>query len=110
MEIVHRQADGGGEGGREFVWDGSAEVGLVERLNTEAEAAHVHGPDCKHSHQEEPTPEMAELEANLVEVAHALAERYGDAGPTLEQEKEFMREWLVGKGRSQEEVDEILAE
>lgn len=109
MEIIHQQADSGGDGGREFVWDGSMEAGLVEAINAE-EAGHVHGPNCGHDRQAEPTPEMAELEANLVEVAHSLAERYGDAGPTPEQEKLFMREWLLGKGRSQEEVDAILAE
>lgn len=110
MEIIHQQADSDGEGAREFVWDGSMEAGLVESINAEAEAGHVHGPDCGHSHQADPTPEMAELEANLVEVAHALSERYGDGGPSPEQEKEFVREWLVSKGRSQEEVDAILAE
>ncbi len=54
------------------------------------------------------TYDAAELEANVIEVAQALQVRYGDAGPTPEQEKEFMREWLVGKGRSKEEVDSIL--
>jgi hypothetical protein len=115
LEIIHRQADSGGDGGQEFVWDGSMEAGLMEAINAgagaaEPEAGHVHGPDCGHSHQEDPTPDMVELEANLVEVAHALFERYGDAGPTPEQEREFMREWLTGKGRSKEEVDAILAE
>jgi hypothetical protein len=115
LEITHRQADGGGDGGREFVWDGSMEPGLMDAINTESgagepEAGHVHGPDCGHSYQEDPTPDMAELESNLIEVAYALAERYGDAGPTPEQERQFMREWLLGKGRSQEEVDLILAE
>ncbi|CAN5854417.1 hypothetical protein BH23ACT12_BH23ACT12_04480 [soil metagenome] len=117
MEIIHRQADGDGDGGQEFVWDGNMEVGLMDAINAEtggADAipgpAHVHGPDCNHSHQEDPAPDMAELEANLIEVAHALVERYGDAGPTPEQEKEFMREWLLGKGRSQDEVNAILAE
>lgn len=110
MEIIHQQPDSGGEDGREFVWDGSMEAGLVEAINAEAEAGHVHGPDCGHSHQADPTPDMAELEANLIEVARTLSERYGEAGPTPEQEKEFMREWLTGKGRSQEEVDSILAE
>jgi len=109
VEIIHQQADSGGDGGQEFVWDGSMEAGLVEAINAEAETAHVHGPDCGHSHQEEPTPDMVELEANLIEVAHELVERYGDTGPTAEQEREFMREWLLGKGRSQEEVDAILA-
>jgi hypothetical protein len=108
VEINHQQADSGG--GREFVWDGSMEAGLVEAINAEAETGHVHGPDCGHSHQIEPTPEMAALEANLIEVAHALSERYGDAGPSPDEEREFMREWLLGKGRSQEEVDAILAE
>jgi hypothetical protein len=110
LEIIHQQADGGGEGDREFVWDGSMEAGLLESVKAEAGAGHVHGPDCGHSHQVEPTPEMAELEANLIEVARDLSERYGDAGPTPEQEKEYMRDWLLGKGRTQEEVDAILAE
>ena len=114
LEIIHRQADSGG-GGQEFVWDGSMEPGLMEAINAEAgtaepEAGHVHGPGCGHSHQVDPSPDMVELEANLIEVAHALSDRYGDAGPTPEQEQEFMREWLLGKGRSQEEVDAILAE
>lgn len=52
--------------------------------------------------------DMAELEASVIEVAQALQARYGDAGPTPEQEKEFMREWLLAKGRTKEEVDSIL--
>ena len=52
--------------------------------------------------------DMAELAANVVEVAQARQARYGDAGPTPEQEKEFMREWLLAKGRTKEEVDSIL--
>ncbi|MEX2588067.1 MAG: hypothetical protein WD602_08765 [Actinomycetota bacterium] len=69
---------------------------------------HVHGPGCGHSHFEGLTPDMAELEANLVEVAHALQAKFGEAGPTAEQEKEFMKEWLVGKGRTPEEADSIV--
>lgn len=115
LEIVHRQADGeGGEDAQEFVWDGSMEAGLIDAIDAEesgsAAEPHVHGPDCGHSHQEDPSPDMAALESNLIEVAHALTERYGDAGPTPEQEMEFMREWLLSKGRSQEEIDAIFTE
>lgn len=115
MEIIHRQADGDGEGGQEFVWDGSMEPGLIDAINVESgagvpEAGHVHGPDCGHSHQQEPAPDLAELESAMIEVAFALAERYGDAPPTPEQERQFLREWLLSKGRSEEEVDLILAE
>lgn len=73
-----------------------------------ADGEHVHGPGCGHSHFEDPSPDMAELEANLVEVAHALHAQFGDQGPTAEQEKEFMREWLIGKGRTPEEADAII--
>ncbi len=110
----------GGEGAEEFVWDGSmdaefmaaiaAETGGGEACAIPAAGEHVHGPGCGHNHQEDPTPDMVDLEANLIEVAHQLQARFGDAGPTPEQEKEFMREWLLGKGRSQEEADAILAE
>lgn len=118
LEIVHRQAGGeSGESGedlQEFVWDGSMEAGLIDAIDAEESGSttepHVHGPDCGHSRQEDPSPDMAELESNLIEVAHALVERYGDAGPTPEQEMEFMRDWLLSKGRSQEEIDAILTE
>lgn len=69
---------------------------------------HVHGPGCGHSHFDGLAPDMAELEANLVEVAHALQAQFGEQGPTAEQEKEFMREWLIGKGRTPEEADSIV--
>ena len=69
---------------------------------------HVHGPGCGHSHLDEASPDLAELEASIIEVAHGLHDRYGEAGPTPEQEITFMREWLAGKGRSAEESDEIL--
>lgn len=102
----------------EFVWDGSMEGDFMAELGLamQAEACaiptageHVHGPGCGHSHQEDATPDMQELETNLIEVAHALQDRYGDAGPTPEQEKEFMREWLLGKGKTEEQVNEILS-
>lgn len=120
MDTTDEQAatgTGTSEQEQEFVWDGSMEAGLMEELGlaTESEACaiptaqeHVHGPGCGHSHQEEASPEMLDLEANLIEVAHALQDRYGDAGPTPEQEKEFMREWLLGKGKTEEQVNEIL--
>ncbi|HYN99781.1 MAG TPA: hypothetical protein VEU28_08930 [Actinomycetota bacterium] len=114
MEIVHRQADGDGTNGREIALNPGMEAGSMDSVNAETNAdtepGHVHGPDCGHSHQVDPTPDMAELESALIEVTHALFELYGDAGPTPEQEKEFMRKWLLGKGRSQEEVDAILTE
>ena len=114
VEIVHRQADGDSGDGQGFAWDPSMEAGLMESINADTNAdtepGHVHGPDCGHSHQVDPTPDMAQLESNLIEVTHALFELYGDAGPTPEQEKEFMRKWLLDKGRSQEEVDAILTE
>jgi hypothetical protein len=114
LEIIHRQADDDGDGGQGFVPDGAIEAGLIDDVKTEESGAsaepHVHGPDCGHSHQEDPSADMAELESNLIEVAHALVERYGDAGPTPEQEMEFMRDWLLSKGRSQEEIDAILTE
>lgn len=73
-----------------------------------ANPSHVPGPDCRHNHLREAAPDMAELEASIIEVAHGLQDRYGDAGPTPQQEITFMREWLAGKGRSAEEIDAIL--
>lgn len=94
---------------QEFVRDPSMETATLGRGSAVDEAdGHVHGPGCGHSHAEEATPEMAELEANLMEVAYAMQERFGNTPPTPVQEKEFMREWLISKGRSEEEVDAIL--
>lgn len=86
--------------------DANVETQTAEQGSAGGE--HVHGPGCGHSHFEDLSPDMAELEANLVEVAHALQAQFGDQGPTAEQEKEFMREWLIGKGRTPEEADAII--
>ncbi len=110
----------GGEGAKEFVWDGSMDAEFIAAMNAEvgsggtsatpAAGEHVHGPGCDHSHQENATPDLADLEANLIEVAHELQARFGSTGPTPQEEKEFMREWLAKKGRTQEEVEAILAD
>lgn len=83
--------------------------------STAAQAEHVHataGGCCGghegHAHDEQADPSVAAFEAMFTEVAYAMHEQFGEQGPTAEQEKEFMREWLIGKGRSVEEVDAIL--
>lgn len=77
------------------------------------DSGHTHGPSCDHDHCDHDHSGdglgLAQLEENVIEVAHALYDRYGDKGPTPEQEKEFMREWLIGKGRTPEEADAIVS-
>lgn len=64
-----------------------------------------------HPGQDDAQPaEFAELQGSLIEVAYGLQERYGNREPTDEEARSFMREWLQGKGRSEEEIDRILAD
>lgn len=79
--------------------------------STPAEATeHVHDASggCCGGHAEQSDPGLAAIEAMFTEVAYSMHERFGEQGPTPEQEKDFMREWLIEKGRSASEVDAIL--
>lgn len=55
-------------------------------------------------------PELEALQTNFLEIAMALNERFGDRQPTDQESKEFMREWLEGKGTPPEEIERILSD
>ncbi len=55
-------------------------------------------------------PELEALQTNFLEIAMALNERFGDREPTDQESKEFMREWLEGKGTPPEEIERILSD
>lgn len=79
-------------GGQALV-DNAGNPGSVEDPNAEADPM---------------GPELEEFQTNLLEIAMALNERFGDREPTDEESKAFMREWLEGKGTPPEEIDRIL--
>lgn len=57
---------------------------------------------------QELSPDLAAVRDTLVEVAYAAQDRFGDREPTDEEARNFMLEWLVGKGKSPEEAARIL--
>jgi len=65
----------------------------------------------------EPTPQGAmssdqigSLHNELIEISLAIQERFGaDVQPSEDQIKEFLRDRLIGEGRTPEEADEFLA-
>lgn len=84
----------------------SCGCGTAEAAITEHE--HDASGGCCGGHAEQTDPGLAAIEAMFTEVAYSMHERFGEQGPTPEQEKEFMREWLIQKGRSASEVDTIM--
>lgn len=54
-------------------------------------------------------PEMQRLQDDLLGLIFAVSERFGDREPTKAELQAFLREHLVGQGRSPEEADEALA-
>ncbi len=59
---------------------------------------------------EELSPDFAEARDNLIEVAYALQERFGNREPTDEEARTFMLDWLVSKGKTPEEAARLLSE
>lgn len=57
---------------------------------------------------DELSPEMEELKNNFIEAVFAAQERFGDAEPPEEEMRQFLKEWLLSKGKSPEEAEEIL--
>lgn len=58
---------------------------------------------------EEPEdPELAGFQDDLVAISLALQERFGDREPSDAEARDFMREWLAGKGTPPEEIERIL--
>jgi rhodanese-related sulfurtransferase len=53
--------------------------------------------------------EQQRLQAELLSVLFAVQERFGDREPTEGEVRAFLRERLIGEGRSPEEADEFLA-
>lgn len=57
------------------------------------------------------TPEMQALHNEFLDVALAMQERFGvGANPSEEEVKAFLRERLIGEGRTPEDADALLAE
>jgi rhodanese-related sulfurtransferase len=54
-------------------------------------------------------PALAGARDNLIEIAFALQDRFGDER-TEEQELEFMRAWLAEKGKTPEEIERALSQ
>lgn len=52
--------------------------------------------------------EMEELKSNFVEVVFAAQERFGGREPPEEEMRQFIKEWLISKGKSSDEAEEIL--
>jgi rhodanese-related sulfurtransferase len=66
-------------------------------------------PGCVEDPNAEPLdPQQEAMQANFLEIAVALQERFGSRPPTDEEAKVFMREWLEGKGTPPEEIERIL--
>lgn len=87
---------------------GGASCGCGTAEATITEHVHDASGGCCGGHAEQTDPGLAAIEAMFTEVAYSMHQRFGDQGPTAEQEKEFMREWLIQKGRSASEVDAIM--
>ena len=56
----------------------------------------------------ETDPALVELQNDLIQVSYAFNERFGDREPTEQEEREFMLEWLVGKGKTEAEAKAFL--
>lgn len=54
--------------------------------------------------------DVAALHRLLLELGQGLQERYGDAEPSEEQVREFLRERLRAEGRTDEEITRLLAD
>ena len=60
---------------------------------------------------ESSSPEMQKLHNDFLEIALAVQERFGvGVKPSEEEIKAFLRERLIGEGRTPEEADTFLAE
>lgn len=54
------------------------------------------------------SPQMEDLKNTFIEAAFAVQERFGDDEPSEEELRSFFKEWLVSKGKSAEEAEQIL--
>jgi rhodanese-related sulfurtransferase len=57
---------------------------------------------------EETDQSFAQLTNNLIEISYALQERFGDRDPDEDETREFMKEWLMSKGKTESEAEEFL--
>jgi rhodanese-related sulfurtransferase len=58
-----------------------------------------------------PSEEMQQLHHEFIEIALAIQERFGaDGEPSEEQIRGFLRERMIGEGKTPEEADTFLAE
>jgi rhodanese-related sulfurtransferase len=58
-----------------------------------------------------PSEQMQAIHHEFMEIALAVQERFGvDVQPTEEQIREFLRERMIGEGKTPEEADAFLAE
>jgi rhodanese-related sulfurtransferase len=76
--------------------DSSGQAGRLADWDAEAEPENL-------------APDLAHTRDSFLEVIFGLQQRYGNREPTDEEAREFMREWLESKGKSPEEIEEILS-
>lgn len=74
-------------------------------------------PDGRPGTVAEPEPppddrpiEHQRIQAEMMRVLFDLQERFGDREPSEEEVREFLRQRLIGEGRTPEEADEFLAD
>ena len=97
-------------GGRRLVT--TADGRLLGAVTIEA-AGHDGATDHDHEHHEHGAQgdvDMERYEHELTEVMQAVHERFGDREPPAEELRDFLRERLVGEGRTPEEADRFLDE
>lgn len=56
------------------------------------------------------TPEFQALQAEFLEIAFAAQRRFGDREPSKEEMHEFLKERMIGEGKTPEEADAHLAQ
>ncbi|MGI8425154.1 MAG: rhodanese-like domain-containing protein [Actinomycetota bacterium] len=57
----------------------------------------------------QPFDSQAELSNTIMEVAFAVQEHFGDREPTDDESREFMVGWLISKGKTPEQAQELLS-
>lgn len=73
--------------------------------------AAVSGPPAGHDHEgHDHEGHSPELDQEITETLAAVAEHFGDHEPTGAQLRAFLRDRLIGEGRSPEEADDFLAD
>lgn len=83
----------------------AGEPGTVFGDKQQAAPSRPAEPDLPESDRD---PTYEKLTSNLIEVAYALQARFGDRDPDERETREFMVEWLMGKGKTKAEAEAFL--